>query len=275
MVFRKYLLKDLTFLEMARLRTIPAGAAELFRCMVQAGFNVIFSGQVRSGKTTFLQTWQKYEDPSMEGLAISTDPETPWHRLMPDAPIMQIVADGEELAQVTKSLLRGDNDYVLLEEMRDAPAFKLALDITSTGTRRSKATIHAGDALNIPYKMASRICEQYGGKEDAVIAQIFQNFDYVLEFCQHPEDRSRKVMTGITELSYDPAEDRVEAIRICRYDFSADIWKWNAYFGEDKYAIAERGRGDPKRIAAVLRVLASEHPLEGENVICPAYYQRR
>ena len=273
MVFRKYLLQELTFEEMARLRTIPAGAVELFRCMVQAGFNVIFAGQVRSGKTTFLQTWQKYEDPGMEGLAIATDPETPWHKLMPDAPIMQIVADGDSLSQVSKSLLRGDNDYVLLEEMRDADAFKLALEITSTGTRRSKATVHDNDALNIPYKMASRICEKYGGNSRAIIAQVYQNFDYVLEFCHHPADRSRKVMTGITEFSYDAAADRVLATRICKYDFRTDCWYWNAHLGPDKALLAQRGRGDPRRIAAALRVLASEHPLSGPQTISPAYYQ--
>ena len=57
-----------------------------------------------------------------EGLAISTDPETPWDIIMPEAPLMQLVADGEELETLTKSLLRGDNDYVILEEMRDAKA---------------------------------------------------------------------------------------------------------------------------------------------------------
>ena len=76
---------------------------------------------------------------------------------------MQITADGKELNAISKALLRGDNDYVLLEEMRDAYAFKLALDITSTGTRRSKATIHSGDSLEIPFKMASAIVAEFGG----------------------------------------------------------------------------------------------------------------
>lgn len=84
---------------------------------------------------------------------------------MPDAPIMQIVADGKELDDVAKSMLRGDNDYILLEEMRDADAFKLAVDITSAGTRRTKATIHAGSAQDVPYKMASAITARYGGSE--------------------------------------------------------------------------------------------------------------
>ena len=140
---------------------------------------------------------------------------------------------------------------------------------------------HAGSVMvskileqkDIPYKMASRICEKYGGNSRAIIAQVYQNFDYVLEFCQHPADRSRKVMTGITEFSYDAAADRVLATRICKYDFRTDCWYWNAHLGPDKALLAQRGRGDPRRIAAALRVLASEHPLSGPQTISPAYYQ--
>ena len=44
-----------------------------FKVMVKIGFNVLFAGQVRSGKTTFMQVWQRYEAKTLEGLAIATD----------------------------------------------------------------------------------------------------------------------------------------------------------------------------------------------------------
>ena len=83
MVFRKYILRELTFEKLAELGTIPADSVELFKIMVRLGFNVLFSGQVRAGKTAFMQVWQRHEDTSLEGLAVSTDPETPWHQIMP------------------------------------------------------------------------------------------------------------------------------------------------------------------------------------------------
>ncbi|MBR5739799.1 MAG: Flp pilus assembly complex ATPase component TadA, partial [Firmicutes bacterium] len=112
MVFRKYVMNDMSFEDLAKLGTIPHGSVELFKLMVKAGLNVIFAGPVRSGKTTFLRVWQSYERKDMEGLAIATDPETDWTRIMGDAPMMQIVADGEDLENITKPILRGDNDYV-------------------------------------------------------------------------------------------------------------------------------------------------------------------
>ena len=62
-------MRELTFEMMAELGTIPSDAVELFKVMVKIGFNVLFTGQVRSGKTTFMQVWQRYEDISMEGMA--------------------------------------------------------------------------------------------------------------------------------------------------------------------------------------------------------------
>lgn len=273
MVFRKYVVEELTFEMLAAKGTIPPEAVELFLKMIAIGFNVIFTGQVRSGKTTFMQVWQRLENPSLEGLAIATDPETPWHKIMPDAPIMQLVADGKQLESITKSLLRGDNDYVLLEEMRDGAAFNLALDITSTGTTRSKATIHENDGVNIPYKMASKIRERYGGNTKELIAQVFKNFDYVIELCQMPDDKGKKVMKGILEYSYDMERDTVTAERICSYDFLKKRWLWNDRGGMSKLKKYPEEKRRIEEMIGLLRQFASKNRLEEPTVISPAYYK--
>lgn len=272
MVFRKYILRELTFEKLTELGTIPADSVELFKTMVRLGFNVLFSGQVRSGKTAFMQVWQRHEDLSLEGMAISTDPETPWHVIMPEAPLMQIVADGGELENVTKSLLRGDNDYIILEEMRDAAAFKLAVDITSIGTVRSKATIHAGRAEDIPYKMASAIAAKYGGNMKPLISTIFGSFHYVIELCQLPSDRSRKRMRGIWEYRYDVAFDRVSVHRICKYDEDSRKWLWKYDIGEDKKNMGKLQPDEFKKMDAMLKMLEKKNPIMENTVIYPRYY---
>lgn len=273
MVFRKYILQDFTFEQIAERGTIPVEAIPLFLQMIKIGFNVIFAGQVRSGKTTFMQIWQRYEDQSLEGLAIATDPETPWHKIMPKAPIMQLIADGKQLESVTKSLLRGDNDYVLLEEMRDAVAFNLAIDITSTGTMRSKATIHDNDGINIPYKMASKIRERYGGELNELIAQVFRNFDYVIEFAQLPEDRSKKVMKGIVEYSYDLERDKVVAERICKYDFLKRKWLWNDNISMGKADKIPEKTKEIQEMKAQVASLKKNGEIQQKTTIVPTYYK--
>lgn len=272
MVFRKYILRELTFEKLAQLGTIPADSVELFKTMVKIGFNVIFCGQVRAGKTAFMQVWQRYEDTELEGLAISTDPETPWHIMMPGVPIMQLVADGEDLQAISKSLLRGDNDYVLLEEMRDAAAFKLAIDITSIGTCRSKATIHAGNPYDIPYKMAYAVAGEYGGGIKPVMAQIFRNFNFVFELYQIPSDRSKKRLRSISEFRYDEVNDQVSVHTICKYDETAKKWRWKYDIGEDKREMGKLQPDEFKKMEDILKLLEKRNPIMENTVIYPRYY---
>lgn len=272
MVFRKYIMKELTFEEMVRLRTVPDEAVPLFRVMIKLGFNVIFAGPVRSGKTTFMQVWQSYEDPSLEGLAIATDPETPWHKLMPGAPLMQLVADGEQLETITRSLLRGDNDYVLLEEMRDAQAFRLALEITSAGTRRSKATVHTGDPVSLPYTIASRIYSQYGSDMQGTILQIFRNFNYILQFGSDDKDRSKKRLMGIWEYCYDAQTDTPAVYCICKYE-NNDTWKWQCHLGQDKKDAAPTLPYELAEMEEIMKNLERRNPLTEGRVIYPRYYR--
>lgn len=220
-----------------------------------------------------MQTWQRYEDPTLEGLAIATDPETPWHRIMPDVPIMQLVADGSDLDKIIKSLLRGDNDYVLLEEMRDATAFKTALDITSTGTQRSKCTIHDSSAVNIPYKMATQILSKYGGDLNSIIAQVFKNYNYVFEFAQEEDDKSMKKLVGIVEYRYEAEHDRVSVHRICRYEYESGKWTWNWDIGDDKRTLGGKYPDQLKIFDDTLKALARDNPMAGSGVVIPAYYK--
>ncbi len=273
MVFRKYVLKTLTFEKMAQLGTIPKDAIPLFENMIKIGYNVLFAGQVRSGKTTFLQTWQSYENQELEGLAIATDPETPWHKLMPKAPIMQIVADGKDLEKVTKSLLRGDNDYVLLEEMREATAFNIALDITSTGTMRSKGTIHTNNPINIPYKMASKITSKYGGDANSIVASVFKNFNFAFEFYQVPANKSKKKLKSIYEFSYDEEMDICSASIMCKYDVEKDCWNWAKSVSKNSEEIGETYPKELEKLKSLLSKLATNNPIQEPISISPAYYR--
>ncbi len=274
MVFRKYLIKKYTLEEFVKMGTIPYEAISLFKCMISIGYNVIFAGQVRSGKTTFLQTWQRYEDSSLEGLAIATDNETQWNKIMPDAPIMQLVVDNESLDGIVKSLMRGDNDYIIMEEMRDASAFNLALEIASTGTQRCKGTIHDNDGLNIPYKMATKIHGKYGGDLNSIIAQIFKKINFVFEFTQDNENKSKKILNGIVEYMYDYSQNRVYVRRICKYDKKEEKWLWKYHHSDDKEVFARNYPKEFEIFKSTLRWLESKNPLLEESVVEPAYYNR-
>lgn len=275
LVFRKYLLndgEDLTFDSLASYGTFPFEAIPLFRDMVKIGVNIYAVGPVRSGKSTFIQVWQHYEDPTLEGTTVSSDEETDYSKIT-DGPLVQIIADDKKLEQAEKSLKRLDSNYIIMSEVRSAAEYKFYLGITNMGTRRCKCTIHDENAINIPYKMATEIVTAYGGNQDATIAQFYSNIDYVFELYEVPTNRALKKLKGIVELRYDPITDRCSAHRICKYDSERDIWHWKCDIGENIRNIAIGQEKTVDHMESILKSLETDSPLEGNNVVYPAYYK--
>lgn len=274
MVFRKYLIsdcEDLSFEFLASKGTFPMECCELFRSLVEIGPNVFFCGEVRSGKSTFLQVWQHYEDPTLEGTTVSSDEETDYAKIT-NGPLVQIIADDRKLDQVEKSLKRLDSNYIILSEVRGAAEYRFFLGITNMGTRRCKCTIHDNNAINFPYKMATEIITAYGGNQEATISQLYSNIDYVFELYEVPTDRSKKRLKGIVELRYDPVADLCSAHRICRYDAEADTWMWKADIGENIKSLAAGHPGAYEKIKSLLKSFEERSPLEGQTIVFPAYY---
>jgi len=270
-VFRKYIIPNHTFEEQASRGTIPYDIIPMFKAMIKVGFNVAFTGAVRTAKTTFLKTWQSYEDTSLEGIMIETDPEIPLHEMMPDAPIIQLVCDGEELKGVVKSILRSDADYIIMAEAREGIAFYIALEVTDRGTRRSKLTAHFTKALDFPYNVADRIVKEYGGSLYSTILKVAQNFHYVFEFVQL-KDKSKKRLNGIYEIRYDSMNHKVTIHQICKYRIKTDDWVFKDDIGMDKIEI---GNFEDEEALIIfqneLKNLSSKYPMEENNVFVPAY----
>ncbi len=270
-IFRKYIIEHLTFEEQARRGTIPEEIIPLLKAKIKIGYNVNFIGPVRSGKTTFLETWQSYEDRSLEGVLIETDPEIPLHQIMPDAPIIQIIADGERLNEITKSLMRSDADYFILAEARDAVALNLALKITTKGTRRVKSTFHSTDAADFVYDAANEIIAKFGGDLQSTMVKLAKGYHYLYEFIQL-QDRSKKRLKGVYELRYDTAARQITVHQIVKYNYQTDDWHYKYDIGIDKEEIAMQ-----EESAAFLTFknelarLAQKNPMVGENITRPFY----
>lgn len=276
-VFRKFIVKDYSFERQAELGMIPKESVDLFKAMSKVGFNVSFVGAVRTAKTTFLTTWQINENPELEGIFIETDPEVPINSLMPNSPIIQLVADGEELKGIIKTLLRSDADYIVMAEARDATAFYIALEITSRGTRRTKMTAHFSDAIDFPYDMSQKIIEEYPGDVYNTTLKVFKNFNFVFEFIQL-KDKNKKRLKGIYELQYDPLTHNVCINQICKYYFETDSWCWNnpSSLGINTMKI---GKEEDEEIFNLftenLKKLSLANPIKGNCVFIPSYIKKR
>lgn len=275
-VFRKYILPNLTFEEQAKRNTIPFDSIPLFKSMVKLGFNVGFIGAVRSGKSTFLATFQRYENPELEGVLIQSDPEIKIHNLMPNAPIISLLIESEELDNVIRSILRSDADYIIVAEAREPSEFYLALEVTDRGTRRSKLTAHFTRAVDFCYNVANKINSRYSDNLYSTIIKVAQNFHYLFEFTQL-KDKSKKRLKSIYEIRYNPLNQQISYHQICKYRYETDDWVFKYDIGEDKENIAKEEDIEAFNIfKSELKRLAEKYPMKENNIFIPDYdYLRR
>lgn len=258
-IFRRYIVPDYSFEEQARRHTIPEAAIPLFRDMVKIGYNTAFVGAVRSAKSTFLSTWQSYENPELEGVLIETDPEIPLHVIMEKSPIIQVVADNERLAGISKNLMRSDADYFILAEARDGVALDMAVRIANKGSRRMKMTFHCSDPLDFCYDVAVEIARQYSADPQSTMKKVAKSFHYIFHFVQL-QDKSRKRLKGIYEVCPDDGCGNVAIIQICKYSYESDDWSFTYHMGEDKRII-----GYEEDIQAFNRFESGLRSLSGET----------
>ena len=267
-IFRRYVVPNYTFEEQARRHTIPEEAIPLFEAMVNIGYSIVCTGAVRTSKTTFLATWQQYEDPSLEGVILETDPEIPLHQLMPEAPIVQLLADNERLKTISKNLLRSDADYFILAEARDGKALDTAVRIASKGTKRMKMTFHTRNPLDLPGEMASEIVKTEGGQWENTRLKVAESFDYIFHFVQLP-DKSQKRLRGIYEMGLAEGRQDVYVEPICLYDYETDGWNWFYHLGEDKEQLGLEENPDSLGIMkGLLGQLSGKELVAGGGTTC-------
>lgn len=274
MVFRKYIVEALTFEEQVRRKTIPRELIPMLEAMVRMGLRLAFIGPVRSGKSTMLTTFQMNENRSLEGLFIQTDPEIRINELMPGAPIMSLVADGEQLVSLSKKIVRSDADYVIVAEGRDGYAFNMIVEAGNKGTLRNKTTLHLSNVEDFAYEVANKIVGVYGGNLDYQIVKVAKSFDYILEMVPLPGNKAMKRLKSIHELRYDYRTHAITYLRICEYDYQNDCWAFTYDIGKRIEEIG--GVEDPVALSvfkSMLKALAQNYPMKEKVVIRPVYSQ--
>ncbi|MCT4596621.1 MAG: ATPase, T2SS/T4P/T4SS family [Vallitalea sp.] len=270
-IFRKYIIPKLTFEEQAKRKTIPYEAITMFKNMVDIGYNVLFTGAVRTGKTTFLETWQMYENTSLEGLMIETGAEIPSHKLQPFAPIIQLVADDDELGNIIKPILRSDADYIIAAEARDGRALNVSMRAANKGTRRCKTTYHTTEPIDICYDIADEIVKFYGGDLYNTIFKVSKSFHYVFHFIQLA-NKDKKRLKGIYEIRFDRQLHTITIHQICQYDYDKDSWKFKYDIGQDKEDIGhEEDNRALIKFKKELKKLEQLFPYDDYSIYEPTY----
>ncbi|PYG84320.1 pilus assembly protein CpaF [Ruminiclostridium sufflavum DSM 19573] len=275
MVFRKYIVDVLTFEEQARRGTIPGEFIPAMEALVKCGVRVAFTGPVRSGKSTMLLTWQLYENPELEGVLIQTDPEIRIQEVMPKAPIMSLIAEGEGLFKISSEILKSDADYLIVQEVRDGYTAYIAVEAGNKGTNRLKITSHLSNVEDFCYDLANKIIGVYGGSLDYHMVRVANSFNLIFEMVQIPGDRSQKRLKSVSEIQFDNETSEITYHRICEYKKETDSWCFNYSIGKRLEEIA--GFENPEAFEAykkILKALSEKYPMP-DKIVKPVYSKIR
>ncbi len=271
MVFRKYVVKNYTFEEQALKGTIPKEALPLLKAFPKIGYNIALLGAVRTGKTTFLNTFLSHVDPSLEGLLIQTDPEILIHKILPDSPILSLLASGEKLPELKKNILRSDADYIVMAEARDGHSFDIVVEAANKGTMGCITCAHLSDPTDFCFEVANKILAVSGGKIDYHIVRTAKSYHYLFEFIQL-KDKSKKRLKSIYEMRFDRQTFEISFHQICRYERNTDSWTFKYDVGEDKAIIGNDENAEAYSVFdSELKKLAAMYPMQDNNVYYPVY----
>lgn len=274
-VFRKFPVKEYTFERQVELKTYPPEAIDMFKELTKIGYNMSFTGAVRSGKTTQLSTWLNYEDKTLEGLIVETRPEIPLDKILKDAPIISLVVDTEEkLSKIRSSIMRSDADYVIMAEARDAYAYDIALKSANVGTRRCKLTSHVNSPLDLPYEFAKEIVRVFGGNIRDEIISIAKTYTLNLHFINLPKDKSQKRLEGIYIFDYDINTHKISINTLCKYNILDDKWTFNYYVSNYMKKVGhEQDYEAFNNFCKILKLLSMYFPMntEDKKTIYPFY----
>ena len=275
MVFRKYIVNVLTFEEQARRGTIPSEFIPALEALVKCGVRIAFVGPVRSGKSTMLLTWQSYENQELEGVLIQTDPEIRIHEVMPKAPIIPLIAEGEELFKLASEILKSDADYLVVQEVRDGYTAYIAVEAGNKGTNRLKITAHLSNMEDFCYDMANKIMGVYGGSIDYQMVRVANSFNLLFEMVQLPENRSHKRLKSVSEIEFNNETNEITYHKICEYQKATDSWCFNYNIGKKLKEIAEFENPEAFEVYKnTLKALAEKYPMP-EKVVRPVYSKNR
>jgi pilus assembly protein CpaF len=275
--FRRQIVENMTLEEQAGTGIISHEAVDLFRDLMQTYPNLIISGPVESGKTTFANTlvMEQLEGADralgvvlIEGHPESTLPLTPIakrHRIIP------IQADADELMSVGIQSLRHDPDIIYQSEMRwgEWLFYNFAGE---KGYRALIGTYHTKDAEDIPYQGAFAVYSESGGNLKGHIMGTLKSVELVAVL--EPQRYGKKKLMRLSEIRYDPnSEHLVYANDLIRYDDQSQTWFYNADLSPglwERMIRANSSKAEAFRNG--LHRLAKQYPIQ--NPIVPSQKSR-
>lgn len=226
--FRQYTIKDFSFQNISRKKTIPQNSIRWFHLLSRLRMNIVASGPVKSGKTTLLKVIFGARDPDLTVVSLETDQYE--IRLAHDFPerepyVSEIRASLEEMKYIFPVLLRLDPHYIMIPEVRSSE-----LELALLAAERGKGflmTYHSSNIIDIPHEFANITLNEYPRRSwEAEYRRAANLIDLVVSIYEVEQgpDRGRKIIEGVYAFDYDRDKDELNVVPWMKYDNETDSW---------------------------------------------------
>lgn len=188
MTIRKFVLRAQSLDELVRLGALPSAAAQFLDAAVQAGVNILVSGQTASGKTTLLNALgASIASVDERVVTVEEVPELQLDRQLPDCVALQVRGKNVEgvgeisIRDLVRNALRMRPTRIIVGEVRGAEALDMLLAM-NTGHEGSLTTIHGNsprDALDRLATLAMMSGERL--TNDELVRMVSRTIDLVVQ----------------------------------------------------------------------------------------------
>lgn len=187
-------------------------------------------------------------------------------RDFPDRLVIELQANEDQLEQVIRRVLRFYHDFILVPEVRSIEA-EAAMMSCEKGVRGMMMSYHNTYVQNIPVELARFILNEYPNRQlENEVIRVGKNLDIVITM-DAMKDRSKKKVTSVSEIYYDPEKQKVYSHLIMKWDAEKNVWRYhNGFSDRMKRYMAEFDEHETRNCLSFLEAAAKERPIENETL---------
>lgn len=261
-IFRRFIVKNLSLEEQARLETIREEDIPLFRSFSRSMANIIIAGRVRSAKTTFMKSMIRERNPAYVIAVMEKHYELNLSSEFKNRLIFETQAKEGDLHHVVPRLLRMEHDYIVVGEIRSIET-EGYLQSTERGERGALSTYHLTNVKTVIPQITRHILDEFPNRKfENELARVAKNIDLIICMSTDNGDRRKKRVISVTEIRWDEENKKHSEVDLIRYSPITDQYYYSSDISKELlYLMAEESLENTKIIISHLKKQEQKYPM--------------
>ncbi|MCM3441384.1 ATPase, T2SS/T4P/T4SS family (plasmid) [Metabacillus halosaccharovorans] len=260
-MFRRFIVKDISLEEQARLNTIPTEDIEIHKALSRTMPNTIIAGRVRSAKSTFMKSLLRERDPYYVMAVIEKHFELALSEQMPDRLCFEVQAKEGDLHLAIPRLLRMEHDFIVVGEIRSLET-EGYLQACERGERGAASTYHLTDVENVVPQITRHLLDEFPNRSfENEVARVAKSIDIVYTMGTD-RDRRRKRVVGVTEIIWNEEKKSYSTNDLIKYSRVTEKYYYSANISKELLSkMAEENLEETKKLVRLLKERQAVSPM--------------